>query len=132
MTATATKDQDQSQLPADALKPVSYEQWQRERAELKQQLEKARPRLNKCLSAASAAQYEARKPAWTWRVEASYMRQDGKGRLTEEKYSREVVAQNEQDAWAIFCDAIEDWPSPHRCETKITNLGKPVNAQGDD
>lgn len=35
------------------------------------------------------------------------------GRMERRSEKRTVLAQDEQNAWAVFCDVIECWPSPN-------------------
>lgn len=40
-----------------------------------------------------------------------------------EEAPREVIANNENDAWAMYCDAKQAWPSPRMTDRKIRDLG---------
>jgi hypothetical protein len=39
-----------------------------------------------------------------------------------EDLEKNVVAQNEKDAWAMFCDVIGEWPSRRGCRPEIQRL----------
>lgn len=40
-----------------------------------------------------------------------------------EEAGREVIANNKNDAWAMYCDAKQAWPSPRMTDRKIEDLG---------
>ena len=40
-----------------------------------------------------------------------------------EEAGREVIANNKKDAWAMYCDAKQAWPSPRMTDRKIEDLG---------
>jgi hypothetical protein len=40
-----------------------------------------------------------------------------------EEAPRVVIADNENDAWAMYCDAKQSWPSPRMTDRKIKDLG---------
>lgn len=86
---------------------------------------KKRSKLLKCLDPITAAQYEARKALYEFKVECELFRPAAKKRRAgTEKFDEQVVAQNEQDAWAMFCDKIGEWPSRRDSNAKITRLEK--------
>ena len=74
-----------------------------------------------CLDPTVAAEYEKRKTLWEWHVAARLFRPT-KGRVVAhmENIDRTVVAQSEQDAWAMFCDLIGEWPSRRDSKVEIT------------
>lgn len=113
-----------TKIPPDVAKPVNQEEFDADRASRAVDRKKAEPKLRRCLDPVVAAQYEHRKPLYEWSVEATFMRPNTKGRLVERKESRQVVAQNERDAWAIFCDIIESWPGAGSSNRTITKLAK--------
>ena len=124
--ATATKAPATSTIttPANPFSPVAWEEHQAEKERRKAEREKKRPTLRACLDHTVAAQFEARKALYRWRVECTYMRPDAKGRLQTHSATEEVVAQTEADAWAVFCDKRGTWPGPNDCERVITKLGE--------
>ena len=77
-----------------------------------------------CLDPVVAGQHEARKPLYEWLVECTYSRQNSKGRIETVAASDKVMAQNESDAWAIFCDKRGVWPGRRDSDLKITQLEK--------
>jgi hypothetical protein len=86
---------------------------------------KKRPKLLKCLDPITAAQYETKKALYEYKVECEIFRPaDKKRRATTEAVTEQVVAQNDNDAWAMFCDKIGQWPSRRDSNAKITRLEK--------
>lgn len=84
-----------------------------------------RPLLLDCLDPTVAKFHEDRKVVWEWRVQVKIFR-PAKGRVQahRENVDKEVVAHNEADAWAIFCDSIGEWPSRRDSKPTITKLRK--------
>lgn len=92
------------------------------RAELRQ---KKRPLLLDCLDPTVAKYHEDRKELYEFRVEVKIFRPAvGKAAAHLEAFDEQVVALNEQDAWAFFCDKIGEWPSPRDSHPVITKLKK--------
>jgi hypothetical protein len=78
-----------------------------------------------CLDPGIAKEHEDRKPLYEWRVECSIFRKAvGSAPAHLQGYNKNVVAQNEGDAWAMFCDSIQEWPSFRDSKPKITKLKK--------
>jgi hypothetical protein len=86
--------------------------------------EKKKPLLNRCLDPEFASQAEARKPLYEWEVEATYTRKNEKGRMEERNPKEKILAQTEQDAWALFCDKLGDRIGPHEGTHSIEQLKK--------
>ena len=123
MAAIATK----TETPlANPTRPVYWDDYQAEKAARKAAQDKKQPALRKMLDWRAASQAEARKPIFEWTVTCKYSRRDKKGRVQQHSETREVVSQNEDGAWAAFCDSIEEWPGPNSGERTITR-GKQVN-----
>ena len=60
-----------------------------------------------------AAELEMRKPQYKYVVKCTFHQQDVKtGIFGERLAERELIAANDADAWAKFCDAVQTWPSP--------------------
>jgi hypothetical protein len=115
--------------PSVGTLPARWEDHQAEAEARRKAREANRKTHLDCCDAAIAARLEAQKPTYEWRVECTLRRPDGKGRVKLVERSEKVVAQTERDAWAAYCDLIQDWPSPGTCDRKITRLGKPTNAR---
>ena len=82
----------------------------------------------RCLHPAVAAGLEAKKPFFPFDIEATWQGpgENGPGIWGPEK--RRCIAQNENDAWAMFCDKIEQWPS-RRDSTVTIKRGKQMSAE---
>ena len=102
--------------------PADTDKHDRDMRMRKEVMDKKRPHLRKCLDPEYAAQNEARKPTFDFEVSCNYDRRNAKGRLESVKESRVIIAQNESDAWAMFCDKIEAWPGPHTCDRTIKKM----------
>lgn len=109
--------------------PANWEEHQADQARRRKAREANRLAILDCCDAGHAARLEAQKPTYEWRVECTVRRPDGKGRVKKVERSEKVIAHTESDAWAYFCDAMQDWPSPRDCERRISKLGKPSNAR---
>jgi hypothetical protein len=111
--------------PAIAAPPPNIDEHTADMARRYKEDEAARGRLLDCLDPSIAKQYEDRKPIYEWRVKAEIFRKSqGNKQAYMEKFDKQVVAQSEQDAWAIFCDSVGEWPSPRDAKREITKLGK--------
>lgn len=110
-----------------------------------------REMLYRCLDSRFATEAELKKPQYKFTVEVEWWTQSPEskvskprgameisddddptgGRLCLRKEKRTVVAQNEADAWALFCDAIQSWPSPNLpgMKRKFTRSKEPVCAE---
>ena len=87
--------------------PVNLQDREKEKRRIREQQIKDLPRLLDCLDPTVAKHYEDRKPLYEWRVECRMFRPAvGSQPSRMEKIERNVVAQTENDAWAMFCDAI--------------------------
>lgn len=105
--------------------PPSLDAHQADMARRDAERQAKRPKLLRCLDPATAAEYEKNKPLYEWRVECSVFRPArGKDRAKNEKYNEQVVAQTADDAWALFCDKIGEYPSRRDCRPTITQLEK--------
>ena len=89
-------------------------------------LEKMQPVLLKCLDPTLALQYENRKPLYEWKIECHVFLPTRKGRPAgTRKYDEQVVAQTENDAWALFCDKVGLMRGRKACQKlTITRLNK--------
>lgn len=101
--------------PADLSFLEKHEQdRQRRRAE---QIAK-RPLLRDCMNPHIAAWHESQKPLFTWEVEVGLFRPGDNAHV--EQFHESVIAGSENDAWAVFCDKIGEWPSRRESDVKIT------------
>lgn len=82
-----------------------------------------RARLLDCLDPTVAKRHEDAKELYEWKVDVKLFRA-AKGRVAAhmQDFSEKVVAQTQQDAWAMFCDKIGEWPSYRDCAPKFTQL----------
>jgi hypothetical protein len=120
-----TQPLSQPTLPQDQFRPVDWEAHQRDKERRRKEREAKAPLLRRCLDPEYAAQQETLKPKWEWEVSVKYMIPDAKGRLVTKSDTQRIVAQNEADAWATWCDRVQHWPSPHACEKReIRQLAK--------
>lgn len=79
----------------------------------------------------TAVTYERRKPEINSRHDDfEFDAADGAGEMyTPRSRKGVVVAQNEQDAWAMFCDRIGEWPSPKLAKPTFSK-GEQINGPG--
>jgi hypothetical protein len=122
-----------SSVPATiANTPVNVDEHNTSLESRQKKRDKIRPTHLKCLDPVVAAEYEHRKALYEWKVECKIFRPAGtKGRAKVETFCEQVVAQNENDAWAFFCDKIGEWPSRRDMQPVITRLHK-RNADSED
>lgn len=117
MTATATK----FAIPTEGTpQPViDLDAHRVDMARRQAERDKKRDVLRACIQPAVAAQYEIEKPVFEFTVEAAWLGPgpDGPGQWG--PFSRKVAAQNENDAWARFCDAIDHFPSRRDSDVSI-------------
>lgn len=116
------KSKDQQPIPMPALAPpvTSLEEWNAERVRRASERAAKEDTLMACTDPTVARQWEDRKPDYEWSVEVSIPRPArGNQKYYREKFSETVVAQNEADAWAMFCDRIGEWPSRRFAKPKI-------------
>jgi hypothetical protein len=119
----ATKEQSTDPLARSIYAPVVLEERQKEIQQLRDQQAKNRAKTMKCLDPLVAATYEAKKPTYEWEIKVDIFRPAGKkSRARTEKITDQVVAQDANTAWAIFCDKIGEWPSPLNSNATITPL----------
>lgn len=110
---------------ATANTPVNIAEHQDSLEARQQARNKKRAKLLSCLDPIVARDYEHRKPLYEFKIECKIFRAAGsKGRARNEKFDEQVVAQNEDDAWSMFCDKIGEWPSRRDTMPKITRLQK--------
>lgn len=123
--ATASKSVS-TQIPNNPYAPANWETYEAEKAERAAAKAAKRPLQLKCLDAETAAQHEARKPLYEFEVSCTYQAPDDKrpGKLKSHTETEKVNAQNDQDAWALFCDRIGRSPSPQSCDRTIKRLAK--------
>lgn len=81
--------------------------------------------LDECLDPVKAAEHDVRKPRYyytvsaTWSVPNIDKRTGAQVGVKQKTEARKVVAQDENEAWATFCDATSDWPSRRTAKPKI-------------
>lgn len=108
--------------------PANWDSHHQDQANRKAARDKKRKSMLRCLDPLEAAAAEQRKPLYEWQVECEIFRPAGsKGRAGTKRYSEQVVAKTEGDAWAMFCDKIGDWPSRRDANATITKLQKRTN-----
>lgn len=108
----------------DIRKPADLAEHQADLELRKEEREAKRETLRKCIDPKYAAKLEQLKPEYEYKVWCKYPKQTPKG-VTWTEIEKEVIGQNDNDAWAKFCDEIGAWPSPSASERKITK-GKKV------
>lgn len=109
---------------------VSYDQLETHRKDMdRRQAERdaRRPELLLCCNPAYASRRELEKPQFVWTVDVEwYSLHPQKGPVNFHR-KMNVVAQTESDAWALWCDKNEVWPSPR--DVKVTfKKGKQLSA----
>lgn len=126
MNATKeTKSEVAEPIGRNPFLPVSLEERAKEKARIREEQLARLPRMLDCLDPTVAKTYEDRKPLWEWKVECRMFRAAvGKTPARMETIEKNVVAQNERDAWAMFCDSIGEWPSIRGARPAITRLKK--------
>lgn len=128
--ATATKDRPAT--VSDLLQPkpasVDIDAHQADLARRQAEMDSQREELIKCCNPFYARQRELQKPVFVWTIEADwYSAHPDQGMINFTKKSS-VVAQNEQAAWAMFCDKIGVWPSRRDAKVKFKR-GKQLSAE---
>jgi hypothetical protein len=120
---TESKEPAAENLGRNPYLPVSLEERAKEKARIREQQEKDNDRLLDCLDPAEAKRYEDRKPLYEWKVSVRLFRPaEGRKPAHMETIEKQVVAQNDKDAWAMFCDAIGEWPSRRRAKPNIERM----------
>ena len=110
-------------LPTVPFAPVNLDAHEQERQAIRRQQVENLPRLLDCLDPTVAKSYEDRKPLYEWNVKCRLFRAAyGRQPAHMEELEKNVVAQNESDAWAMFCDAVGEWPSRRGCRPEIKQL----------
>jgi hypothetical protein len=125
MPATAEKSAIETGAPLSPFQPVDGFAHEAEKARRKADRDAKRPELRKALDFRYAAQAEERKTKYEFKVHCKYSRPDKRGLFETKEAEHTVIAQNEKEAWALFCDKIQTWPGPNDCERTITQ-GKKV------
>lgn len=110
-------------VPDFGIQRIDEEERQRKMKKLQERIDAKRDEMYKCLDADYAAQVEARKPVYEYKVSCQVSVVE-KGRRTTKKLEETVRGKNEDDAWAHFCDAVQHWPPPRGCGRKIVKLNK--------
>lgn len=89
------------------------------------QREKMLPEHIRCLDAEHAGNLEAQKPRFRYAISCTVQEHDPKlKRMVAVEKSGEVDAQNEDDAWAKFCDRFKVRTGPKHCNRVIKKLSK--------
>lgn len=119
--ATATSEAPKRQL-TEVGKPVNEAEWEEEKALRKAERDAKFSLHMECLNPEVASDYEARKPKFEFDIQCTYpFRNPDTGMAERREKSAKVVAKNESDAWAVFCDKhIRTWPSRRACTLTIT------------
>jgi hypothetical protein len=112
-------------IPALGAPPANIGEWQADRDRRAAERKAKRPQLLECLDPSVAKYWEDRKDVWEWQFTIEMWRPaTGKQRAHRETINRNVVAQNQQEAWAVFCDLIGEWPSFRDSQVQIKRLRK--------
>lgn len=108
------------ELTPEQIERRRMEEYRKESAERKARRDANYKSAVECCDPAVASRVVNSRPTFRYQCEYVHVR-DGK----RVKYEGEVVAQNESDAWAIFCDLNPkmNHPSPKHPGRKITLLG---------
>lgn len=126
MAATQAPAEPKAAPGKNPLAPVSWDDYQADK-QLRAEARKAKqPLLRKCLDASAASAEEARKPRYAFTVAAKFRIQGEKG-LEDFEKTMTVDAQNEDDAWALYCDRVGHHPSRAACEALEIVRGKQSN-----
>lgn len=111
--------------PRAKFSPARQEDVDKERARIRAEQDERLPRMLDCLDPAVAKKYEDAKNVWEWRVTCRMFRPAvGRSPARMEEITKEVVAQNQRDAWAMFCDLVGEYPSIRGARPKIERLRK--------
>ena len=103
-------------LPPATISLQRHEEDKRQRA--------ARRRANlrdqvKCLEPSYAAQVVNSRPKREYKVSCVISARTEGGGRTQKELEGVVIAENEKDAWASFCDRNRVWPSPAMSEARV-------------
>lgn len=104
--------------------PANWDDHQARLAEIQKKHHAGRREAMRCLDHEYAARVIARKPLYEWKVTCSYTRRNAKGKMQTYDESDQVIAHNEQDAWAMFCDKVGISIGPHAGDRTIKRLEK--------
>ncbi len=108
----------------DPYKPVDIGEHEANMERMRAEQEKQSKTLRKHLNPEFASRSEAKKPLYEWAVSCIVSEKNKKGIWSDKTYKGQVVAQNRDDAWSMFCDSIEHWPGPRDCNREIKQLEK--------
>lgn len=111
---TATKVQKESSAG-------DIERYDSKMSKIRKRIKERKPELDKCLNADYAARVEAQKPMFDYEVSAT-INSRKEGRMRSERRTQNVTAQNEDTAWAMFCDLTQAWPAPNSCDRTIKKV----------
>ncbi len=128
MAATAPKAVPSSVPGEPAIPVIDIDEHQADLARLRVEQEANREEMIKCLNPVYASAREMEKPYFRFTVSAKWLGRDEQGRLASLQSEQVVVAQNEADAWAMFCDEIEVYPSRRDAKPTI-NRGRQVSLE---
>lgn len=118
MTAIADKPATAGlQPPRHPNAPTDWDDHQRRMAELRQKQDANRMESLRCTDPDYAARIQAAKPRYEYEVQCEFVRNGKAYDLTEK-----VTAQNEQDAWSMFCYKIGQNIGPRDGIRRITKL----------
>jgi hypothetical protein len=128
MTATADRNVTVKDLLAPKLAPIDLDLHRADLARRQEEMDARREEMLRCCNPQYAASKEMQKKVWEWTVTAEWYGagDDGPGVWGPETIK--VKAQNEADAWAMFCDRIQQWPSPRDAKRTIKR-GKQVSSE---
>ena len=116
-------------IPPESIQATVLEVHLADKAKRQARHDEMAPELQRCLDPKYAAQKELEKPAYKWTVKVKWLGRDQDGELLNVDSEQTVTAQNETDAWAMFCDKIGAWPSPLSVKRTITRGEKMDVAQ---
>jgi hypothetical protein len=111
-TATTTR------APSAPTNPYAPADWNAHQADLERrraEQEKKRPLLRRCLDPEEAQVVESAKPRFRYKVTATFDQRNPKGKMESVTKTANVTAQNDNTAFAIFCDRIQHWPGRKAC-----------------
>ena len=121
MAATITKSE-RNYLEEWAKRQIEADERRNKKLDAtRKRIAERREELNRCLDPVYAAQVEAAKPRYDYEV-SCMLTERVSGKRIQKTPTERVTAQNENEAWAIFCDTIKSWPSPHSCNRVIKKL----------
>jgi hypothetical protein len=102
--------------------PIDLDEHKAELERLREQQAKASRRVLHCSDPKIAAAYENKKPVYLFNVHLKWERIGRKRSYEVLEFEETVAAQNERDAWALFCDKSKHPQSKN---------GKPVSYSDD-